>query len=180
MQGGRTAALALLFAAVAATAAAHDNHHHGPAAAPPAVPLEPAGRQDRLPIDIVIDKSFRLIDQHGQARGLELFHGTASLVFFGYANCDGVCLTGVPAIAQAAQALAAEGLAVRPVLVTIDPANDTPEALARALAGLHPDYLGLTGSEAALAQARRLFHIEATPTGTTRDGETAFQHGTFV
>lgn len=172
-------ALAALLLA-APPALAHDAHDHGRPAALPEVQPAVAERQDPLPIEIVIDDRFALVDHTGRSRGPELFQEKPALLFFGYANCDGVCLTGVPAIAEAAHDLARQGLEVRPILVTIDPANDTPAALAAALAPLHPGYLGLTGSEAALQQARLVFNVKATATGTTKSGQTVFQHGTFV
>lgn len=173
-------ALLLGLALTFGPAAAHEAHHHGHDTAPPVVAAGPSEGQGSLPIEILLDERFALIDQHGKARGPEVFEGRASLVFFGYANCEGVCLTGVPAIAAAATALGAKGHAVRPVLITIDPERDTPAALRRELGPYHQDYLGLTGSVEALAEARRLFKVKATLTHTDRAGGAVFQHGTFV
>lgn len=56
---------------------------------------------------------------------------------------------------------------MQPVFVTIDPERDTPEVLADFTDYLHPDMLGLTGSEEQVsqaAQAYRAFH-------SRRDGE---------
>lgn len=146
----------------------------------PQVTMSQTSADDELPIDIEITSAFRLIDQHGNRRArADLFEDKLSLVFFGYASCEGVCLMAIPAIAEAASLLQAEGASVQPVLITIDPARDTSEFLDAQLQRFHSDFIGLTGPEPALANARRMFHIQANPVFEDAKG-TVFQHGSFI
>jgi protein SCO1/2 len=59
-----------------------------------------------------------------------------------------------------AAVLAERGVAAQALLVTVDPARDTPEAMAAAMAEHHPLTLGLTGTEMELARVRELFQVE--------------------
>lgn len=136
--------------------------------------------EDALPIDITITPALRLIDHNGERRGpADLFDERLSFVFFGYASCEGVCLLAIPAIADAAAILSAEGHNVQPTLITIDPARDTPAFMKSQLLSFNPDFVGLTGPEAALTNARRMFHIQANPVFEDAKG-TVFQHGSFI
>ncbi len=69
---------------------------------------------------------------------------------------------------------------VQPILITVDPENDTPETLAVRLPKIHPRLIGLTGTPDALKAARRAYKVEANPTGRSSNGTTLFSHGTFI
>ena len=59
-------------------------------------------------------------------------------------------------------------------------ARDTPDAMARKLPDYHPRLIGLTGSAAALAEARAVFQVEAKQVATAADGAPVFAHGSFI
>lgn len=69
-----------------------------------------------------------------------------TLVYFGYTFCPDICPIDVQVMVDAVEILEARGLRVRPVFVTVDPARDTPEAMAEFVAAMHPGMLGLTGT----------------------------------
>jgi protein SCO1/2 len=48
---------------------------------------------------------------------------------------------------------------VTPILVTIDPERDTPAQLADYVSRFHPALVGLTGSEAEIAEIARRFRV---------------------
>lgn len=137
----------------------------------------PARADAPLPFDI--GGPFALIDQHGEARSEKALEGMPSLLFFGYAQCRSICAVALPRMAEAVDLLAEEGVAVRPVLVTVDPARDTPEAMRAAAPRIHPRLLALTGDEAALAAARRAYRVESAVIGEDIEGP-IFSHGSFV
>ena len=146
----------------------------------PDITLADTAGDDDLPIDITITPALRLIDHRGERRTRDnLFKDRLSLVFFGYASCEGVCLMAIPAIADAAKILHAEGSEVQPVLITIDPERDTPEYLGQQLGRFNERFVGLTGPEPALVTARRMFNIQANPAFEDAKG-TVFQHGSFI
>lgn len=87
-----------------------------------------------------------------------------TLVYFGYTFCPDVCPVDAANMAAAADILAEDNQDIRTVFITIDPARDTPEVLADFTDNLHPDMIGLSGSDeqvAAAAKAYRAFYQRA-------------------
>ncbi len=87
-----------------------------------------------------------------------------TLVYFGYTHCPDFCPTDAANMAAVADLLAAQGLKINTVFITIDPARDTAEALGRFTAQMHPDMVGLSGSAediAAAAKAYRVYYAKA-------------------
>lgn len=177
------AALATLPAlAVALPAAAHDGVDHGSAAEARAhlsAPV-PAAERPATPFPAKIGGPFRLIDQHGRARSEADPDGRLQLLFFGYAECQAICTAALPMMAETARLVAEAGIGVTPVLITVDPARDTPEALRRRLPELHEGMLGLTGTEEALAAARAAFGVQRKLAFEHPDYGAVFSHGSFI
>ena len=163
-----------LAALLAAPAAAHEGHRH----APPQVESAEAG--EALPFPVALGGPFALTDQHGAARTEAEPGGRLQLLFFGYAECRAICSVALPRMAEMASRAAEAGAPVVPVLVTVDPARDTPEAMRAALAPLHPDFVGLTGSEAALAAARAAFRVESEAVFEDPEHGPVLAHGSFI
>lgn len=69
-----------------------------------------------------------LVDQHGDAVGLEQFHGRPVVVAFAYAHCETVCPLIVHDAAAAVERTKARDAAL--LVVTLDPWRDTPARLA--------------------------------------------------
>jgi protein SCO1/2 len=69
-----------------------------------------------------------------------------SLVYFGYTFCPDVCPFDMARNVEAVDLLAARGIEVTPVFISIDPERDTPEALADYASNMHPQLVALTGS----------------------------------
>lgn len=69
-----------------------------------------------------------------------------SLVYFGYTFCPDVCPFDMSRNVEAVDLLAAQGLEVTPVFISIDPERDTPEVLGEYAANLHPALIALTGT----------------------------------
>ena len=165
---------------VTAGALAHDGVEHRSAAE--ALEHLSQGVDDGIaePFPAKLGGAYSLTDQHGRPRSQRDPEGRAQLVFFGYATCRAICSVALPRMAEIADAAAAAGLAVRPVLITVDPARDTPEAMAPVLAELHPDAIGLTGSEAELEAVRRLFQVERKLVFEDPFEGPVYAHGSFI
>jgi protein SCO1/2 len=146
-------------------------------AAPLATPLS-APPAAALPLDI--GGPFALVDHKGNAVTDRDFRGRFLLVFFGYANCPGVCPVGLRTMTEAFDLLGAKSGAVMPVLITVDPERDSLATLGPALAKIHPRLIGLTGTPEQLAAARRAYKLGAKITGRDLNGGALFQHGTFI
>lgn len=98
---------------------------------------------------------FALTDHVGRAVSLRSYRGAPVLLFFGYAHCPDVCPLTLDRLTRALRAAGGRARDVRILLVTLDPARDTPAALKAYAARFGPAVVGLTGDTAALAKARQ-------------------------
>lgn len=117
----------------------------------------------QLPQGMVLGGPFSLVDHTGRAVTEADFAGRFLLVYFGFTYCPDVCPTELGTIAAALDALEEQGARVTPVLITVDPERDTPEALADYVSRFHPRMVGLTGTAqqiAAVARAYRVFYAK--------------------
>jgi protein SCO1/2 len=136
-------------------------------------PWASAGAQGLL---LEIGGPFTLTDQTGAWRTQVEPQGRLQLVLFGYAACEDMCLVTLPFIARMTRALTAEGVGIVPVMITIDPETDTPEAMGPALAAHSPDFVGLTGSEAELAPVYEAFGVARELLFTDPEGRRVYSH----
>ncbi len=84
-----------------------------------------------------------------------------TLVYFGYTYCPDVCPYDNARNAQAVDRLTELGHDVTPVFISVDHKRDTVARLAEYVRFVHPDMVGLTGTEAQLrdaAQEYRAFY----------------------
>ncbi|WP_448190875.1 SCO family protein [Azospirillum sp. sgz301742] len=103
---------------------------------------------------------FALTDHTGRAVTQADFAGRFLLLSFGYTACPDVCPTGLQTMATALDALGGEGDRVQAAFVTVDPQRDTVAHLAGYVALFHPRLLGLTGSEAAIADLAKQMRVK--------------------
>ena len=137
-----------------------------------------AARSAAFPVDL--GGPFALMDHTGRAVSDEDFRGRFMLVFFGYANCPGICPIGLRTMVEAVDLLGERSEQVVPLLISVDPANDTPANLAPAVAKIHPRLVGLTGTAAQLAAARAAYKVSANLAGRSWQGVDLFDHGSFI
>jgi protein SCO1/2 len=104
---------------------------------------------------------FALVDQNGAPRSDRDFHGRFTLLYFGYSYCPDVCPTTLSMMADALDKLGARASRIVPVFVTIDPARDTPKMLKSYLSAFGPRFVGLTGSQAAIAAVEHEYRVYA-------------------
>jgi protein SCO1/2 len=78
-----------------------------------------------------------------------------SLIYFGYTFCPDVCPIDNGRNAEAVVQLSEQGISATPVFITIDPERDTPEVLADYTANFGVGMVGLTGSDAQIAEVAR-------------------------
>ena len=97
---------------------------------------------------------FALKDHDARPTTLASFRGQPVLLFFGYTHCPDVCPITLDKLAKAVKQAGRRARDTRIVMVTLDPERDTPAVLKAYAARFGPRVVGLTGSEAALAQAR--------------------------
>lgn len=98
-----------------------------------------------------------LTDQAARPFQLADLRGSPALVFFGYTHCPDVC----PAtIGRIGLAMADVGPGPRAVFVTVDPARDTTEWLSEYIRFLPVGFVGLTGTDARIADAATAWGVK--------------------
>jgi protein SCO1/2 len=122
-------------------------------------PAPPSAGVLTLPEGISLGGPFRLTDHTGRAVTEADFRRGFSLVYFGFTYCPDVCPTELGTIASALDLLGEAARRVTPIFITIDPARDTPAQLADYVSRFHPALIGLTGSEAEIAEIARRFRV---------------------
>ena len=106
-----------------------------------------------------------LVDATGATVALGDFDGEMQFLFFGFTRCPDVCPLTMGKLATFYRE-AGEPDDVRVVMVTVDPAHDTPQVVQRYASGFHPDFVGLSGTAEQVAAAAKRFYIgvnEAAP-----------------
>ena len=89
---------------------------------------------------------FSLIDHHGSPFTREDLIDQWTLIFFGFTHCPDICPTTMAELAELkAQLVGTEASDARVVMLSVDPARDTPERLAQYAPYFHTDFIGVTG-----------------------------------
>ena len=101
---------------------------------------------------------FSLTDHRGLSFTRDDLTDRWTLIFFGFTHCPDICPTTMAELAELNSQLAdTEASDARVVMVSVDPARDTPDRLAQYLPYFHPDFIGVTGEFAdILSVAQRL------------------------
>lgn len=111
--------------------------------------------------DAAIGGQFALVDKNGKTVRYSDFDGKYRIVYFGYTFCPDVCPVDVQNFMAGLRQFGKEkpGLAARiqPIFITIDPARDTPQVVGQFAANFGPELIGLTGTEAQVAEAAKKF-----------------------
>lgn len=101
---------------------------------------------------------FTLTDTKGNAVTDAALLATPALIYFGYASCPDVCPLDNARNTEAEALLAAQGLDVTPVFITVDPTRDTQAVLAD-YAENFEGLLALTGSQAQTDAAAKTYKV---------------------
>lgn len=110
------------------------------------------------PAESVAD--FVLTRHDGEAFRLSDLEGDVVAIYFGYTHCPDICPLTLNNLARA-KALLPEELRddFQVVMLTADPARDTAEVLANYVPFFDPKFIGVTGSEAAIAEVLQEWHV---------------------
>lgn len=156
----------LLSAAVAGSALAFGGAVLWRAVTPPDMPAP------RVTGEAAIVNAYTLTDHTGRSVTADSFDGQWQLVFFGFTFCPDICPTTLAYMASVMDILGPEADRVAPIFVTVDPARDTVDMMADYVAAFHPRLIGLTGTEAQVAEAAGNFRVwyERSEDATAPDG----------
>jgi protein SCO1/2 len=89
---------------------------------------------------------FALTDQNKETVQLSDFQGKYVLLFFGFTNCPDECPLTMGFLKQMHDKLGDQADQVQVILITTDPANDTPQVIGEYLSHFDSSFIGLTSS----------------------------------
>lgn len=123
-----------------------------------------------------------LQDQSERTFDLGRMRGRWTLLFFGFTHCPDVCPTTLATLAEARRQLADLTPDEIPdlVLATVDPARDTPAALARYVAHFDPSFTGVTGSPESIEAFTRALGVAVMIGAPAADGSYTVDHSAAV
>ena len=127
-----------------------------------------------------IGGEFELTNQRGERMRLGDLAGNAVLLFFGYTHCPDICPATLARMREI-KAVLPPGDAARftGVLISVDPARDTPQRLGRYVEFFDPGFVGLTGSQDELTRVAHRYGAQfAIPVGQPEDDH-LMHHSTF-
>jgi len=103
---------------------------------------------------------FELTGGDGQIVRDTDFEGSYLLIYFGYTFCPDICPGDLSRLALAVDTLTEEEAEqVETLFITVDPERDTPELVAEYARAFHPGFIGLSGSNEAIAEAVEAYRV---------------------
>jgi protein SCO1/2 len=99
--------------------------------------------------------SFSLVDHNNAVFDNSVLKQRWSFIFFGYTHCPDVCPATLSVLNSVAHKLGDLDEDIRFVFLSVDPARDTPEQLAQFVSYFNDDFIGVTGTPAAIEQITR-------------------------
>lgn len=102
---------------------------------------------------------FVLTDPAGRAVSDETLKGKPFAIFFGFTRCPDVCPTTLSRLAALRKQLGADGQKFNIVYVSVDPGHDKPADIGQYVALFGTPIIGLTGTDAQIAQVVKAYHV---------------------
>jgi protein SCO1/2 len=105
------------------------------------------------------------------------FRGQVVLLYFGYTWCPDICPTNLALFSRVLNELEpAELVQVQPIFVSVDPRRDNLDRLQEYTEYFHTRLLGITGSEAQVAEAAALYGVAYQAVNPDTDENYAVDH----
>lgn len=104
-----------------------------------------------------LGRDLDMIDDSGKPRTIDDYKGKVAVVFFGFTQCPDVCPTAMAELAQTMELLGSDAAKVQVLMISVDPARDTPEILSAYVKAFNPAFVGLTGTEEQLGKTAKSF-----------------------
>lgn len=102
---------------------------------------------------------FTLVDTRGATATEKDFLGKPTAYFFGFTHCPDVCPTTLYEMTTWLAELGADADRLNVVFVSVDPARDTPDALAEYMSAFDERMIGLTGSQEQIDAIAKAFRV---------------------
>ena len=123
---------------------------------------------------------FTLVDQNGQTVTQDTYKDSYKLVFFGFTFCPAICPTELTKVKKVMDGIGETAGKIQPLLITVDPARDTPERLKEYVANFHPKQIGLTGTPEQIEAVKQAYRVYATKVEMGSAENYMFDHSAFL
>ncbi|MEM7191918.1 MAG: SCO family protein [Pseudomonadota bacterium] len=107
----------------------------------------------------LIGGPFELVGKDGKPVTDEDFRGRYMLVFFGFTHCPDVCPAELQVMSAALDDIGDKADKVVPIFISVDPERDTPEIVSAYVENFGPNFVGLTGTPEAVADAAKAYRV---------------------
>lgn len=129
-----------------------------------AILLVPGLLSPGIPSQVTVGRAlvggpFSLVDHTGRRVTEKDFKGRYMLVMFGFTSCPDICPSGLQVMSAALDKLGPKADRITPLMITLDPERDTPQALAAYVPSFHKRLLGLSGSRDEIAAAAKQYRV---------------------
>lgn len=131
------------------------------------------------PVKLELD----LNDQYGKPFQTRQLSEHWNLILFGYTRNPDVTKSAFSLVTQVKNRLATSPelqSMTRAILITVDPAVDTPERLHDFLSPFSPDFIGLTGSSEQIEAAARALGVSIKHFGTAQQTSSRIDYGSSI
>ena len=120
---------------------------------------------------------YTLIDQNGAVRSNKDFHGTWTLIYFGYTHCPDVCPTTLAQISDVLRKL--PGKPVKALFITVDPDRDSAKTMGDYVSSFDPRVIGLSGTPAEIGKTEKEFRVYSKK-APEKNGDYSMDHSSVV
>ncbi len=110
---------------------------------------------------------FSLTSQTNATVRLSDFHGKYVLIYFGFTNCTSECPLTMGFLKQMHDKLGSQADQAQVIMISTDPARDTPKALGDFLGHFDPSFIGLTGTKEVLQPVWAAYGVTVLDNGET-------------
>ncbi len=102
---------------------------------------------------------FTLMTADGKPFTRDDLLGHPHVIYFGFTLCPDLCPTTLFLLASVVEKLGDEAAPLKVVFVTVDPEHDTASVMKDYVSAFNADFIGLTGSPEAVAEAAKAYRI---------------------
>lgn len=109
--------------------------------------------------EAAIGGPFTLVDTNGATVTEKTYAGRPVAIFFGFTHCPDVCPTTLAELTALLQQLGPDAEKLAVLFVTVDPERDTPDSMKSYISSFSDRIVGLTGSEAQIADVVEKYKV---------------------
>ncbi len=123
---------------------------------------------------------FTLVNHMGEDVTQADFDNTKRLIYFGFTYCPAICPTELQKITAALNMVGEKADDITPIFITVDPERDTVEVMNKYLESFHPKFVGLTGTNDQVDQAKDSYKIYAAKVQDDSMSDYTMDHSSFI